>query len=73
MFDQLLFIFNPNSGIDFRGQLLLEYKVNFDIFLVSLESYDRKLFIRIEFLDLDIIWSIYFIILTEVLISRIFC
>ena len=32
MFDHLLFIFNPNVGVDLRVQLLLKYKVKFDNF-----------------------------------------
>ena len=31
-FDRALFIFNPNLGIDFRGQLLSIYKSEFDNF-----------------------------------------
>ena len=31
-FDQLLFIFNPNLGVDLRDQLLLKYKLKFDDF-----------------------------------------
>ena len=37
MFDQPLFIFNLNLGIDFRDQFLLKYKLEFET-LVSLES-----------------------------------
>ena len=44
-FDQLLSIFNPNLGVDLRGQLLLKYKVKFNNF-VSMESSDRKLSIH---------------------------
>ena len=29
MFDQPLFIFNPNLGVDLRDQLLLKYKLEF--------------------------------------------
>ena len=29
-FDQPLFIFNPNLGIDLRDQLLLKYKLEFE-------------------------------------------
>ena len=32
MFDQLLFIFNPNLGVDLRDQLLLKYILEFKIF-----------------------------------------
>ena len=32
MFDQPLFIFNPNLGIHLRDQLLLKYKLEFDNF-----------------------------------------
>ena len=32
MFDQPLFIFNPNLGVDLRDQLLLKYKLKFDDF-----------------------------------------
>ena len=32
MFDQPLFIFNPNLDIDLRDQLLLKYKLEFDDF-----------------------------------------
>ena len=31
-FDQLLFIFNPNLGVDLQDQLLLKYKLEFDNF-----------------------------------------
>ena len=31
-FDQLLFIFNLNLGVDLRDQLLLKYKLEFDNF-----------------------------------------
>ena len=31
-FDHRLFIFNPNLGVDLKGQLLLKYKVKFDNF-----------------------------------------
>ena len=37
MFYQPLFIFNPNLGVDLGDQLLLKYKLEFEI-LVSLES-----------------------------------
>ena len=45
MFNQQLFIFNPNLGVDLPGQLLLKYKVKFDKF-GFLESSDRKIFIH---------------------------
>ena len=32
MFDQTLFIFNPNFGVDLRDQLLLKDKLKFDNF-----------------------------------------
>ena len=32
MFDQLLFIFNLNLGVDLQDQLVLKYKLNFDDF-----------------------------------------
>ena len=32
MFDQLMFKIDLNLGVDFQGQLLLIYKVKFDIF-----------------------------------------
>ena len=32
MFDQPLFIFNLNLGVDLRDQLLLKYKLEFDNF-----------------------------------------
>ena len=47
MFDQWLFIFNPNLDVDFRGQLLLIYNVNLTI-LVSLEFSDCKLSIHMS-------------------------
>ena len=31
-FDHVLFILNPNLGIDLQGQLILKYKVKFDNF-----------------------------------------
>ena len=31
-FDHLLFIFNPNLGVDLKDQLLLEYKLKFNNF-----------------------------------------
>ena len=34
MFDQLVFIFNLNLGVDLRDQLLLKYKLEFDNFSV---------------------------------------
>ena len=45
MFDQVMFIFNPNLGVDFGGQLLLKYEVKIDN-LVSLESSDCEIFIH---------------------------
>ena len=35
MFDQPLFVFNLNLGIDLRDQLLLKYKLEFDNFGLS--------------------------------------
>ena len=35
MFDQLIFIFNLNLGVDFQAQLLLIYKVKFNNFGLS--------------------------------------
>ena len=32
MFNQPLFIFNPNLGVDMQDQLLLKYKLEFDDF-----------------------------------------
>ena len=32
MFNQQLFIFNPNLGVDLRGQLLLKYLMKFNNF-----------------------------------------
>ena len=32
MFDQTLFIFNPNLGVDLQDQLLFKYKLEFDNF-----------------------------------------
>ena len=32
MFDQALFIFNPNLDVDLQDQLLLKYKLKFDNF-----------------------------------------
>ena len=31
-FDQIVFIFNPNLGIDLRDQLILKYNLKFDNF-----------------------------------------
>ena len=69
-FDQLLFIFNPNLGVDLRDQLLLKYKLKFDDFglfgilcLLAFHSYVN---------NLDIIWLVNLKIYTEVFISGFF-
>ena len=63
-FYQLLFIFNPNLGVDLQDQLLFKYKLEFD---------DFGLFPFIcELKDLDIIWLVNLKIYTEVFISGFF-
>ena len=72
MFDHRLFIFNPNLGIDLRGQLLSKYKVkfdNFDLFGILLSV--SFLFIC-KLQDLDIIWLVNLKIYTEVFILGLF-
>ena len=66
-----MFIFNPNLGVDLRGQLLSKYKVKFDDFglfgilwLLFCNSYELQY--------LDIIWLVNLKIYTEVFISRFF-
>ena len=71
-FDQLLFIFNLNLGVNFRGQLLLIDKVKFDNFSLFGILY-CKLSIHSKFHDLDIIWLVNLMILTEILILGFFC
>ena len=66
MFDQCMFIFNSNLGVNLRGQLLLKYKGKFNI---SLKSSDQFI---CELLNLDIIWLVNFMILTEIFILGFF-
>ena len=63
-FDQLLLIFNPNLGVDFRGQLFLRCKMKFDNFGLSGKNLIIIFLFICEFLDLDIIWLVNFMILT---------
>ena len=72
MFGQLMFIFNSNLGVDFGGQLLLIYMVKFENFGLWNALIVSFLFIC-ELLDLDIIWLVNLMILTEILILGIFC
>ena len=72
MFDHRLFIFNPNLGIDLRGQLLSKYKVKFDNFgLFGILLSVSFLFIY-KLQDLDIIWLVNLKIYTEVFILGLF-
>ena len=50
LFDQLLFIFNPNLGVDLRGQLLIIYKVKFDNFDFSRILWSLAFYSYVNFL-----------------------
>ena len=84
MFDQRLFIFNLNLGVDLRNPLIDNYTQNLGITITlklqgeiqqfwSLWNPLNVIFLFIcEFLDLDIIRLVNFMIFTEIFISGIY-